>query len=433
MFSPPSIPFGNADAARECKSVLDTIESALPDGIPETWGEGKLQDTVAKSVELLPELYKSAGLYTDAIAAYRRALLGPWNLDSECSIRLHKDFAMLLLYGGVDAVAPSLVFQNEGAFTPKTNVEEAILLLLIVQKKQACGKIAWDPTVLEHLSFALSISGQTGVLAQQYEELLPGILSRRERWYNLAVCYAGAGHDRFALNLLRKVVHQREKPDDVPSLVLAAKICAKDPKLAGEGVQYAQRVLENLSHEMEYIRGSTLHILGVALGSQSKVAASDSERTRLQSEALKALSEAIHLQKNNSHVVFDLGLAFAEQRLLGKALECAKKYLDLSGGALVKGWRLLALILSGQKRYEDAVTALDAALDETGRWEQGNLLRTKAKVQLADRQPMKAIETYRSLLALVQAQRKSFEAGNSRLLKVDLAHDVQGHNSFPKS
>ena len=48
-----------------------------------------------------------------------------------------------------------------------------------------------------------------------------------------------------------------------------------------------------------------------------------------------------------------------------------------------------------QKRYSEAETVLDAALDETGKWEQGVLLRTKAKLQIAQSSPMNAIETYK--------------------------------------
>ena len=56
-------------------------------------------------------------------------------------------------------------------------------------------------------------------------------------------------------------------------------------------------------------------------------------------------------------------------------------------------------------RTAEVVT--DAALDETAKWEQGPLLRLKAKLKISQLRPMDAIEIYRYLLALVQAQRKS--------------------------
>ena len=83
------------------------------------------------------------------------------------------------------------------------------------------------------------------------------------------------------------------------------------------------------------------------------------------------------------------------------ALDCAKKYLAMMAEASVKGWKLLALIWSAQQHFSDAETIIDAALDETGKWQQGELLRLKAKLQIAQGQSMHAIETYKLLLALL--------------------------------
>jgi len=74
--------------------------------------EQKLHETVSKSVELLPELWKQAGAYQEALASYRRALLSQWNLDDECCTRIQKRFAVFLLYGGVEVAPPELGFTN---------------------------------------------------------------------------------------------------------------------------------------------------------------------------------------------------------------------------------------------------------------------------------------------------------------------------------
>ncbi|KAL3688552.1 hypothetical protein R1sor_014861 [Riccia sorocarpa] len=403
------------EAAEECRHVMAVYEAALPQGLPSSWtGDNKLSETVGKAAELLPKTLIEAGQVQEAIAAYRRALLGSFSLDSENSARIHKEFAVLLLYGGVEASAPSLASHSEGAFVPKNNLEESILLFLLLLRQSTLRTIPWDPTIIEHLSFALSVCGQSEFLAQQYEMLLPGTQSRAERWYNLALCYSGASQSDVALNLLRKSLNPVEKPDDVPSLLLAAKLCAKDVKLSSEGVGYAERAVENAKGGFEYMKGAALHVLGVVLGLKVKASLSDSERTKLQAQALSALQAAASIEKEDPKVIFDLALEYAEQRNLTLALDCAKKFIDLSGGASAQGWKLLALILSAQQRFGDAEAALDAALDDTGKWEQGELLRLKAKIQMAQGQSMRAVETYRLLLALVQAQRKSFEAGSWR-------------------
>lgn len=402
------------DAAQECKSILDTVDFVFPQGMPDAVGESKLQETISNAVELLPELWKLAGLYHEAMPAYRRALLYQWNLNPECCARIQKEFALLLLYGGVEAGAPSLASQCEGSFVPKNNLEEAILLLMILLRKSSLRRISWDPTVIEHLTFALSMCGQTATLAKQFEEVLPGLYSRPDRWYNLALCYSGAGEKKIASDLLQKSLHQLEDPNDISALLLAAKLSSEDCDTASDAIQYAQRAIANMKEDSSDRRCVAYHILGASMGKQSRLASSNTQRIWLQTEALKALQDSVLLDGDNAESYFELGVEYAEQRNVTAALECAKKYLELTGGSVVKGWRLLGLVLSAQQRYSDAENVLNFALEETGKWDQGELLRTKAKLQIAQGMSTHGIETYMLLLALVQAQRKSFGAGSSR-------------------
>lgn len=388
--------------------MLNAVEKIFHQGIPDVQVDNRLQETVSQAVELLPELWMQAGNFHEAISAYRRSLLSHWNLDNDCCTRIQKSFAVFLLYNGVEAGSPSLGFQIDSSYVPKNNLEEAILLLMILMRKFYLGKTKWDPSLIEHLTFALSLCNQTFVLAKQFEEVIPGVIHRVERWNSLALCYSGAGQNKAALNLLRKSVHKHEQPDDIMALLLAARICTEDSQLGAEGVGYARRAISNANGTNEHLKGVGLRMLGLCLGKQAKVSSSDFERSCLQSEALKSLDEAIVLEPRNSDLVFDLGILYAEHRNLSAALRFAKQFIDETGGSLLKGWRLLALVLSAQQRFSEAEVVTDAALDETAKWDQGPLLRLKAKLKISQSLPMDAIETYRYLLALVQAQRKSF-------------------------
>ncbi|XP_070671413.1 protein NPGR2-like isoform X3 [Malus domestica] len=295
------------EAAQSCKLILDTVESALPDGLPENFASDcKLQETVGKAVELLPELWILAGAPQEAILSYRQALLYRWNLDIELASKMEKEFAVFLLYSGCDANPPNLCSQMESSFVPRNNIEEAILLLLVLLGKFVAGTIEWDPSILDHLSFALSISGKVRALAHQVEELIPGIMGRQERYCTLALCYYGEEH--------------------------------------------------------------------------------------------------------------------AEQRKLDIALYYAKQLLKLEAGSSVKSYALLAQILSAQKRFIDAETVINAALDQTGKWDQGELLRTKAKLHIAQGQLKNAIETYTHLLAVLQVRTKNLGV-DKRLLKSRRNHN----------
>ncbi|GJY04996.1 protein NPG1 [Tanacetum coccineum] len=409
------------DAAEECKKVLDGVEKIFPHGIPDTFVDTRLQETISRVFELLPQLWAEAGHYEEAVSSYRRALLTRWNLDNESCTRIQNNFAVFLLYSGVEVSPPTTSTHVEGTYVPKNNFEEAILLLMICMRNFALGKAKWDPTVVEHLTFALSICSQTPILANQLEEVIPGVIHRVDLWKTLALCCSGIGQSKPALDLLKKGLHKHEKPDDIMSLLLAAKICSEDGLLAAEGIEYAQRALNNCKKRNKHLNSVCLRVLGLCYGKHAGVSSSDYERSHLQSKALKSLDEAISLEPENSDLVFELAIQYAMQRNLNNALRLAKQYIDVTGGSMLCGWRLLALIISTQQRFSEAEVVTDAALDETVKWDQGPLLRLKAKLRIAQSRHLDAIDTYRHLLALVQAQKKSYGPLHS-------THQVKGSN-----
>ncbi|RVW28811.1 Protein NPGR2 [Vitis vinifera] len=350
------------EAAQSCKVILDTVESALPEGLPENFAaDCKLLETLNKAVELLPELWKLAGSPQEAILSYRQALLHNWNLDMETATKIEKEFAIFLLYSGSDASPPNLRSQMEGSFVPRNNIEEAILLLMILLRKFVLKRIAWDPSIIDHLSFALSVSGELRTLAHQVELLLPGIMERKERFSTLALCYHGED----------------------------------------EGTDYAHKALSKILRQYEALE-----------------ALETAERTMID---------------RDPNVVFHLSLENAEQRKLDAALHYARQLLKIEAGSSVKGWILLARILSAQKQFEDAECVINAAMDQTGKWDQGELLRTKAKLQIAQGRLKNAIETYTHLLAVLQVRNKNFRVGKQllknranhhRRLEMETWHDL---------
>ncbi|KAM5563366.1 protein NPGR2 [Rosa sericea] len=414
------------EAAQSCKVILDTVESSLPGGLPQNFGADckftKLHDIVSQSVELLPELWKFADCPHEAILSYRWALLSHWNLDTETTAKIQKEFAVFLLYCGDEASPPDLRFQMDSSFTPKSNLEEAILLLMILLRKVSLKRIEWDPSILDHLSFALSVSGNSRALATQFEELLPGFIDRKERFYKLALCYYGAGEDSVALNLLRKLLGNYMDPMCFPALLMASKICGENRSHAEEGVGFALRALESVDGKCDESKSTATCLLGISLSAHSKSVVTDSERVTRQAKALEALKTAGQLTAMSDPIIlYHLSLEYAEQRNLDAALDCAKQMLNLEGGSNIKGWLLLSRILSAQRRFVDAETIIDGALDQTGKWDQGELLRTKAKLQLAEGQFKRAIETYTQLLALLQVQKKNLGYGK-KLLKSTRRH-----------
>lgn len=396
---------------------MDTVESALPHGIyGEINEDSKLLEMFHRALELLPKLWLQAGSLDEAIAAYRRALLRPWNLDPQRLAKVQKDLAATLLYGGVEASIP-LQFQPMGPIFPENSTEESILLLFILMQKVLCGEIEWDPEVMDHLTFALTISGQFESLADHVEQVLPSIYNRVERWYFLALCYSAAGQNQAALNLLKKVSgfsENNHKPH-LASFLLGAKLCAQDPSESSEGINFARRVTDVSINRNEHILGQAHKFLGICYGNAATMSMSDSERFALHRDSINSLNRTSLTGTKDPEISFRLGLENAIQRNMTSAFDQAMLYSKMSAGSSVRGWKLLAHIASAEQRLKDAEAIIDLALDETGDIEQLELLRLKAVVQIAQEQPKQAIETYRILLALIQGQGEHHDKNTNKV------------------
>lgn len=123
------------------------------------------------------------------------------------------------------------------------------------------------------------------------------------------------------------------------------------------------------------------------------------------------------MRESDPYIVLHLCLEYAEQRKLSIAFDHEKKLIKLEGGSSVSGYILLARILSAQQKFVDAELVIDAALDQSGKWDQGELLRTKAKLRIAQGKLKNAVETYTFLLAVLQVQNKSLGTA-SKVVKV---------------
>ncbi|PPD91662.1 hypothetical protein GOBAR_DD11417 [Gossypium barbadense] len=165
-----------------------------------------------------------------------------------------------------------------------------------------------------------------------------------------------------------------------------------------------------------------------------KVSSTDFERVARWSKALQTLEKARNITSmKDPNILYHLSLENVEQRKLEGALYYAKSLLKLEGGFNIKGWLLLGRVLSAQKRFVDSETILNASLDQTGKWDQRELLHTKVKIQLAQGQLRNAFDTYTELLGILHVQNKSFGSGKklhkdcgcySRSFEQEIWHDL---------
>lgn len=427
------------EAAKECKIILDTVELALPNGI--SGGlcvESKILDMFYKALELLPKLWIQEGSLDEAITSYRRALVKPWSLDPRKIAETQKDLAAILLYGGVESKSPSQYITQEPAFL-KNNAEESILLLFILMQKVLYGEIEWDPEIMDHLTFALTITGQFESLADHVEQVLPGMYDRTERWYFLALCYSAAGLNATAINLLKKVSGHSETKHKLhlASFLLGAKLCAQVPNESLEGINFVQRVIDITIDRNEHLNNEVHKFLGVCCGNAARMSSSDFDRTKLYKDSLNSLNKASQIGTKDPEIYFNLGLENAIQRDFGPAFENAIMYSRIMAGCSGKGWKLMALVASGEHKLKDSGAIIDLALEEMGIVDQLELLRLKAVIQIAEENPKQAVETYRILLSLIQGlnehEKNTDEVPTVRSLEFEAWLDLAGVYSDHKS
>ncbi|KAK6920243.1 WRC domain [Dillenia turbinata] len=184
------------ETAQGCKNMLDSEERIFSIGITKGAVDKKCKKTI--------------GYYKEAVAAYNHTLLTQWSLDNENFARMQKGFAIFLLYRGFEVGTPSPAVLVDGLYIHKNKLEETILLLMVLMRKFYLGKIKWDPSIMEHLTFALSVCCQTSLSAKEYEELVPGVIHRIDQCKALSFCHTGAEQNSTALNLLRKSLHKYE-------------------------------------------------------------------------------------------------------------------------------------------------------------------------------------------------------------------------------
>lgn len=401
------------EAAEQCSTILDVIESALPEGLPANFGYGSnFNATICSAIKLLPELWKLEDSPPEALSSYRRALLRNWNLDAKTIGTIQKEFAIFLLYSGCEACTPTLRPQSHGSFVPENNFEEAILLLMILLMKFNLGWLERDLTVMHHLTFALSMSGRLKPLATQFEKLLPSVLHSREWMYNVALCYLAEEDDLTSLNLLRMILRFGEDSSCIKELLLSSKICSENGACAEEGASYARRALVSLNGGCDQLEVVADLLLGISLSHHARYALSGTARDTQQREALEVLRVAgKKMQPRDYKLLYNLSLENAEQRKLEAAASYAKKLLKLENGSELKSWLLIARIMSAQKQFKNAESIVNAALDQTEKWCHVDLLQTKAKIRAANGQFKKAIETYTQLLAVIELRTKNSRSG----------------------
>uniref|UniRef100_A0A674K0I2 Tetratricopeptide repeat protein 7B n=1 Tax=Terrapene triunguis TaxID=2587831 RepID=A0A674K0I2_9SAUR len=267
------------------------------------------------------------------------------------------------------------VYTGENIFCPQENTEEALLLLLISEsmanrdavlsripehKNDRIISLQSASVVYDLLTIALGRRGQYEMLSECLERAMKFAFEEFHLWYQFALSLMAAGKAARAVKVLKECI--RLKPDDATIPLLAAKLCMGSLHWLEEAERFAKTVVDVGDKTSEFKAKGYL-ALGLTYSLQATDASLRGMQEVLQRKALLAFQRAHSLSPTDHLAAFYLALQLAISRQIPEALGYVRQALQLQGDD-ANSLHLLALLLSAQKHYHDALNIIDMALSE---------------------------------------------------------------------
>uniref|UniRef100_A0AAR2KC29 Tetratricopeptide repeat protein 7 N-terminal domain-containing protein n=1 Tax=Pygocentrus nattereri TaxID=42514 RepID=A0AAR2KC29_PYGNA len=229
--------------------------------------------------------------------------------------------------------------------------------------------------VYDLLTIALGRRGQYEMLSECLERAMKFAFEEFHLWYQLALSLMAAGKSARAVKVLKECI--RLKPDDATIPLLAVKLCIGNLHWLEEGERFAKMVVDMEDKAPEFRAKGHL-----ALG-----------LTDTDTGLFITLRERL-IRHSLVMCVLHKG---ARAQPIPEALGYVRQALQLQGDD-VHSLHLLALLLSAQKHYHDALNIIEMALSEYP--ENFMLLFTKVKLETLCRGPEEALLTCKHMLQI---------------------------------
>ncbi|XP_057638119.1 tetratricopeptide repeat protein 7B isoform X2 [Chionomys nivalis] len=301
------------------------------------------------------------------------------------------------------------VYSGENIFCPQENTEEALLLLLISEsmanrdavlsripehKSDRLISLQSASVVYDLLTIALGRRGQYEMLSECLERAMKFAFEEFHLWYQFALSLMAAGKSARAVKVLKECI--RLKPDDATIPLLAAKLCVGSLHWLEEAEKFAKTVVD-IGDKTSEFKAKGYLALGLTYSLQATDASLRGMQEVLQRKALLAFQRAHSLSPTDYQAAFYLALQLAISRQIPEALGYVRQALQLQGDD-ANSLHLLALLLSAQKHYHDALNIIDMALSEYP--ENFILLFSKVKLESLCRGPDEALLTCKHMLQI---------------------------------
>ncbi|XP_071962317.1 tetratricopeptide repeat protein 7B-like isoform X2 [Antedon mediterranea] len=293
-------------------------------------------------------------------------------------------------------------------FVPKSRNEEVLLLLLIcelqVSKDVVLNRspefsgarresIMNIEAVYDLLSIFLVRMSQFNMLSETFDRSMKFSSEEFHLWYQFALSLTCAGKYARAVLVLQEC--HRLKPTNASVLMMAAKICFKHLAQIDEGIEFCRKVVALQKKQLYTARAYMM--LGIGEAMKAGEATLNKERQQYHKQSLEALKTAECLDRQDHLIAFHYALQLAHSRQIPEALEKIRTALSLCSEH-AESLHLLALLLSSQKLFNDALKVIKGAVEQYP--DNTSMLFTMIKLEEIVRGPDEALMTCKTMLSM---------------------------------
>ena len=327
--------------------------------------------------------------------------------------------SLLLFHFSTGMYAPPSVSSHSVAFSPRHLQEELNLVSLL--SKAATD--SWNPSrespppspavTFDLLVLALSDAKLSAHMIQVLESAMRFSCDLPHIWLQFALALVSNNQNDQALAVFKECVSL--SPNDPLVLCTAAKFSLDKVDQPDLCLKWAHMAAEHVSNH--FLRPRVEFLLGRGFTTLAEKERSSQKRGELHKQGLQHLMMAASLDSQSVEYAFHYALRKAEARDLVSASAEVKRALGLNAGH-TSCLHLLALILSAQRHYSEALTVCIFALQRQP--ENFGLLECKAKLEVISVNTHEALKTCQHALKLWQKLFSSEATGLIGLATQDL-------------
>ena len=318
---------------------------------------------IKTALERGPMLCMSLGMQERALNFYRKVL---HQHRSEDVLKEARHYCVLcmasLLTFHASCSSHAIPQLSIPAYSPSQLPEETMLVSFLSKAFVDTWKVSVDTSlspacVFDLLTLVLSSQNLCGMMVQCLEDSMRFTTHHPHLWLQFSLALAGSGLTKQALAVFHECIdHFSTDPLVLLTGANFALEKADRPDVCVEWATMATGVCRGhfLEAKMEYLLGRGYSVL-------SEKETSSKKRQELRREGLEHLTAAVRLDRGDVVYAFHLAVQLAESRQLSSSKLEVQRALELNAGH-TSCLHLLALVLSAEKLYENALKVCEFAL-----------------------------------------------------------------------